>query len=238
LQIGSAATGNKNQSMAARGFFMGTSRTAAAAWRSSVGAVRPLGGRAGSFAGAGSGKRWLHATEPAAAAGGKDGKADVFDFDDIFVKNAKWVETKRGEDTRAHAFPCAVRKLAVAFLRPSRREEKGACHDTSILVRGKRGGGLTDPCLLVPAKDPDFFKRLATSQHPQILWIGCADARVPANTICGLDSGDVFVQRNIANMVVGTDTNAMSVIQYAVDFLQVVYCILRRMHLGILCFGM
>lgn len=72
-----------------------------------------------------------------------------------------------------------------------------------------------------PEKDPGFLKRLATSQHPHILWIGCADARVPANVICGLDSGEVFVQRNIANMVVGTDANAMSVIQYAVDFLQV-----------------
>mmetsp|Transcript_16920 Transcript_16920/g.40959 ORF Transcript_16920/g.40959 Transcript_16920/m.40959 type:complete len:297 (+) Transcript_16920:75-965(+) len=70
-------------------------------------------------------------------------------------------------------------------------------------------------------QDSDFFKRLANTQHPKILWIGCSDARVPANTICGLTSGDVFVQRNIANMVVGTDANAMSVIQYAVDFLQV-----------------
>mmetsp|Transcript_38561 Transcript_38561/g.96601 ORF Transcript_38561/g.96601 Transcript_38561/m.96601 type:complete len:288 (-) Transcript_38561:161-1024(-) len=70
-------------------------------------------------------------------------------------------------------------------------------------------------------KDPDFFKRLATTQHPKILWIGCSDARVPANTICGLTTGDMFVQRNIANMVVGTDANAMSVMQYAVDFLQV-----------------
>ena len=64
-------------------------------------------------------------------------------------------------------------------------------------------------------KDPDFFKHLAKGQTPDFLYIGCADSRVPANEIMGLEPGDVFVHRNIANLVVNTDMNAQSVIQYA-----------------------
>mmetsp|Transcript_67381 Transcript_67381/g.161109 ORF Transcript_67381/g.161109 Transcript_67381/m.161109 type:complete len:279 (-) Transcript_67381:278-1114(-) len=70
-------------------------------------------------------------------------------------------------------------------------------------------------------KHPEFFKNLATSQKPDVLWIGCSDARVPANTIMGKESGTVFVQRNIANQVLAIDTNVQSVIQFAVEFLEV-----------------
>jgi carbonic anhydrase len=69
--------------------------------------------------------------------------------------------------------------------------------------------------------DPDFFARLAKQQAPQYLWIGCSDSRVPANQITGLAPGEVFVHRNIANVVVHTDLNCLSVIQFAVDILGV-----------------
>ncbi len=71
------------------------------------------------------------------------------------------------------------------------------------------------------AADPDFFPRLAHQQMPQYLWIGCSDSRVSANVIIGVDPGEVFVHRNVANLMVHTDINCLSVIQYAVDVLQV-----------------
>lgn len=68
---------------------------------------------------------------------------------------------------------------------------------------------------------PDFFKRLAEQQTPRYLWIGCSDSRVPATEICGLEPGEIFVHRNVANLVVHTDLNCLSVLHYAVEVLQV-----------------
>ena len=73
----------------------------------------------------------------------------------------------------------------------------------------------------VRKEDPGFFKRLSTQQAPKYLWIGCSDSRVPANQIMGLAPGEVFVHRNIANLVVHTDLNCLSTIQFAVDLLKV-----------------
>lgn len=73
--------------------------------------------------------------------------------------------------------------------------------------------------------DPEFFHKLSKQQNPDYLWIGCADSRVPANQIMNLPPGDVFVHRNIANVIVHTDLNALSVIQYAVEVLEVTHII-------------
>jgi carbonic anhydrase len=70
-------------------------------------------------------------------------------------------------------------------------------------------------------REPGFFTRLLLQQAPQYLWIGCADSRVPANDLVGLLPGELFVHRNVANVVVHSDLNALSVIQYAIDVLQV-----------------
>ncbi|RLD85416.1 MAG: carbonate dehydratase [Bacteroidetes bacterium] len=75
------------------------------------------------------------------------------------------------------------------------------------------------------SKEGDFFDKLAEGQQPPLLWIGCADSRVPANQIIGAEPGEVFVHRNIANLVVSTDMNLLSVLNYAVDVLKVKHVI-------------
>ena len=74
-------------------------------------------------------------------------------------------------------------------------------------------------------QDPDFFSRLASQQAPQFLWIGCSDSRVPANQIVGLSPGEMFVHRNVANVVVHADLNCLSAIQFAVEVLKVQHII-------------
>jgi carbonic anhydrase len=73
----------------------------------------------------------------------------------------------------------------------------------------------------VAQSNPDLFPSLAKGQHPEILWIGCSDSRCPETTILGLKPGDVFVHRNIANILTPTDLSSLSVIQYAVEYLKV-----------------
>ena len=73
----------------------------------------------------------------------------------------------------------------------------------------------------VTARQPEFFRTLSRQQSPRYLWIGCSDSRVPANEIVGLAPGELFVHRNVANVVVHTDLNCLSVLQYAVDVLKV-----------------
>uniref|UniRef100_A0A6B2LH32 Carbonic anhydrase n=1 Tax=Arcella intermedia TaxID=1963864 RepID=A0A6B2LH32_9EUKA len=77
----------------------------------------------------------------------------------------------------------------------------------------------------VTEKDPEFFQNLSKGQKPKILFIGCSDSRVPAETLTGCSPGELFVHRNVANLVVNTDSNAQSVIQFAVEVLQVQHII-------------
>jgi carbonic anhydrase len=83
----------------------------------------------------------------------------------------------------------------------------------------------------ITRQEPDFFSRLAEQQSPEYLWVGCSDSRVAANTIVGLMPGEVFVHRNIANLVVHTDMNCLSVMQFAVEVLRVKHIIVTG-HYG------
>jgi carbonic anhydrase len=82
----------------------------------------------------------------------------------------------------------------------------------------------------ITASDPEFFQNLAKQQSPKYLWIGCADSRVPATQLVGMIPGEMFVHRNVANVVVHTDFNCLSVMQYAVDVLQVHHIIICGHH--------
>ena len=82
----------------------------------------------------------------------------------------------------------------------------------------------------IKASDPDFFQTLAKQQSPRFLWIGCADSRVPATQLAGMMPGEMFVHRNVANLVVHTDFNCLSVMQYAVDVLKVDHIIICGHH--------
>jgi carbonic anhydrase len=77
----------------------------------------------------------------------------------------------------------------------------------------------------VTARNPEFFRSLVAQQSPRYLWIGCSDSRVPANEIVGLAPGELFVHRNVANIVVHSDLNCLSVLQYAIDILKVEHVI-------------
>jgi len=79
---------------------------------------------------------------------------------------------------------------------------------------------------LLKEEDPGFFERLAQAQNPRFLWIGCADSRVPAERLTGLEPGELFVHRNVANLVIHTDLNCLSVVQYAVEVLEVEHIII------------
>jgi carbonic anhydrase len=76
------------------------------------------------------------------------------------------------------------------------------------------------------AEDPEYFNRLALLQSPEFLWIGCSDSRVPANEITGTQPGEIFVHRNVANLVINTDVNVLSVLDYAVNHLKVKHVII------------
>ncbi len=90
---------------------------------------------------------------------------------------------------------------------------------TDLLSNNRRWAAATEQ------REPGFFTRLAQQQSPRYMWIGCADSRVPANEITGLDPGEVFVHRNVANVVVHSDLNALSTIQFAVEHLKVKHII-------------
>jgi carbonic anhydrase len=93
--------------------------------------------------------------------------------------------------------------------------------DINILLQKNRAWAAA-----IHAEDPTFFGKLANQQAPKYLWIGCSDSRVPANQITGLPPGEVFVHRNVANVVAETDFNLLAVMQYAVDVLKVEHVII------------
>ncbi|AUX74533.1 carbonate dehydratase [Erwinia pyrifoliae] len=93
--------------------------------------------------------------------------------------------------------------------------------DINTLIRNNRRWSR-----LLKEEDPGFFERLSLAQKPRFLWIGCSDSRVPAERLTGLEPGELFVHRNVANLVVHTDLNCLSVVQYAVEVLEVEHIII------------
>lgn len=102
----------------------------------------------------------------------------------------------------------------------NRRRRNLAMHVLSDLLANNRAWALEQT-----QRDPDFFKRLCSIQTPDYLWIGCSDSRVPANEIVGLVAGELFVHRNVANVVTPDDINGVAVIQYAVEVLNIKHII-------------
>ena len=104
-------------------------------------------------------------------------------------------------------------------------------HDTSHITYESLLTGNEKFVAEILEKDPEYFTKLANGQHPPVLWIGCADSRVPANQITHTAPGEIFVHRNIANMVIHTDMNMLSVLDYAVNVLKVKHVIVTG-HYG------
>lgn len=114
--------------------------------------------------------------------------------------------TDEGTDTHTHSDHCA----------------HSQCNDISIQNIIENNINWANN---IHESDPDFFQRLAQNQTPRFLWIGCSDSRVPAERLTGLEPGELFVHRNVANLVVHTDLNCLSVVQYAVEVLKVEHII-------------
>ncbi|SEP44880.1 carbonate dehydratase [Mucilaginibacter sp. OK283] len=108
---------------------------------------------------------------------------------------------------------------------------KKLIHDTSHITYESLLEGNEQFIADALAEDPDYFKKLANGQTPPVLWIGCADSRVPANQITNTSPGEIFVHRNIANMVIHSDMNMLSVLDYAVNVLKVKHVIVTG-HYG------
>lgn len=110
----------------------------------------------------------------------------------------------------------ALTRIAGILADPPPAPEDPAMSDLDTLLRNNREWSER-----ISREDPDFFERLSRQQSPRYLWIGCSDSRVPANQILGLDPGEVFVHRNVANLVQHTDLNCLSAVQFSVDVLKV-----------------
>lgn len=108
---------------------------------------------------------------------------------------------------------------------------KKLIHDTSHITYESLLDGNKQFITDALAEDPEYFEKLANGQTPPVLWIGCADSRVPANQITNTSPGEIFVHRNIANMVIHTDMNMLSVLDYAVNVLKVKHVIVTG-HYG------
>jgi carbonic anhydrase len=116
-------------------------------------------------------------------------------------------------------FACELRALAAILSQRNATKRAAEMSVENLIANNRRWSEDT------VRADPHFFRRLAAQQAPKYLWIGCSDSRVPANQIMGLLPGEVFVHRNVANLVVHTDLNCLSVLQYAVEVLRVEHVI-------------